>query len=122
MRTIILVSIIGFTFALVGVYILLPEPHVGIIPQKTVAYIISEFKADEHVFADARRKCREAIRNIESDAIFGYVVSRRFKDSVIIQIDWETKDAEKRSYCRVVESVVSALTIDDSVAYVRVED
>jgi len=112
-------TIVGLILAAsigVGVCILMPE-NSGIVPQKAVEEIKSEFNIDNHVFADARRRCRESIRKIEPEAKFGNTVDRRHKGAVIILLDWKAGTVSHNSFCRVVNSRVVKLTIDNAMAY-----
>ena len=108
---------ISVTMLFFGLYFYVP-PKFGGIPQRAVRNIVQDFHTDDHVFADARRKCREEIRNMEPDASFGNAENRRSNDSVIIRLDWETK-ASHRSYCRVIDGQVAQITIDNAIAYGR---
>lgn len=109
---VICLSVIVF-FA--GLYFYVPQKFEG-VPQKAVRNMIQEFHSDDHIFADARRKCREEIRRIEPAAKFGNVVDKRYKNSVISRMDWES-DASHRSYCRVIDGQVTQVTIDSAIAY-----
>lgn len=85
-------------------------------PQKHIANIEAEFKADDYLFADARKRCREAIRKIEPGAKFGSTEDRKYKKAVISRIDWKVGKVEHRSYCKVLGQEVRQLTIDNAVA------